>query len=229
MLNVKDIGLIEPYDETPPRHFRFSIVTNDRRIEVPISQPKGVHIALLTLLLAALGTPLCVIVFNALRTNDNGFAVTPLLVLAIWIIAILGPATFWLFWPVGGMLRPDHLIRFDRVSGLLSIKGGFSIFRRDEIVALLSVTDLRKRKQQTEFQIISGAPGAFAKHFVANCRELDPRMAFRNVMQKIGEFSGIPHCFAMIDADGNITIDAEENTDEQSDARKSPVGCKFES
>ena len=227
MLSLEDIRLIEPYDETPPRRCPLSVVQSDQQIEAPIHQPTGFHIALLTILLAAFGTPICYVVYFNAASDQNRFGLG-VLVSVVWVLGVIGPAAFWLFWPIG-ILRPDHWIRFDRESGLLSLKGGFSEFRRDEIAALLSVTDLRKKKRQTEFQIVTGCPGAFAKHFVANCRELDPQIAFGTVIQEIGRFSGIPYYFAMIDSDGKISIDGSENADEPSDPPKSPVGREFES
>lgn len=65
MLNLKDIGLIEPYDELPPRNCLLTIVSNDQRIEAPIPQANSTHIILLTLFLAAVGTPLCIAIYRA--------------------------------------------------------------------------------------------------------------------------------------------------------------------
>lgn len=211
MLNIEEIGLIEPYDETPPRHCLFTLVRQGERLEAPIAQPTGTHIVLLTLLLGAIATPLCLFIYSALRPSDPSVGIG-LLLGVIWLLGVLGPAAFWLFVPIG-WLRPDHWIRFDRDTGILSIRGGYAEFNRDEIVAFLSVTDCRKQKRQTEFQVLTGSVTSFSKHFVANCRELNPGLAFAKVMQELGEFSHIPYWFAVIDEDGTLSLNPPSATE----------------
>lgn len=211
MLNIEEIGLIEPYDEAPPQHCLFTLVRQGQRLEAPITQPTSTHIVLLTLLLGAIATPLCLFIYGALRPSEPRLAIG-LLFCAIWLLAVLGPAAFWVFVPIG-WLRPDHWIRFDRGTGILSIRGGYAEFRRDEIVAFLSVTDCRKKKRQTELQVITGSVTSFSKHFVANCRELNPSLAFATVMQELGEFSEIAYWFAVIDEDGKVALNQRMASD----------------
>lgn len=220
MLNLKDIGLIEPYDELPPRYCPLTIVRNERRIEAPIPQPTRTHLVLLTLFLAAISTPLCIAIYLAMQPSHIAFGVEVMIV-PCWILSVFGPAAFWMVIPVG-WLRPDHWIRFDSESGILSIRGGYSEFHRDEILALLSVTDLRKKKRQTEFQVVTvcstsaststSTSASTSKHFVANCRELNPNVAFATVIREIGSFAEIPCWFAIIDSDGKTSIDRFETT-----------------
>ena len=214
MLDLKDIGLIEPDDELPPRHCLLTIVRNEGRIEAPIPQPTGTQIALLTLFLAAVSTPFCIAIYRGMQRSDHAFGVGVMIV-ACWTLSVFGPAAFWMFIPVG-WLRPDHWIRFDRESGILSIRGGYSEFHRDEIIALLSVTDLRKKKRQTEFQIVTvcSTSASTSKHFVANCGELNANVAFATVIREIGSFAGIPCWFAIIDPDGKTSIDRFETATE---------------
>lgn len=204
MIDTTQISLIVPYDERPPERWSFEVEVHDNRMELPIAQPKPVHIAPLTIGLAAIATPMCYFIYGGLKDSmivaGNG-----IVFVVIWLLAVLGPAAFWLFFPVG-MLRPDHWLRFDRSTGMLSIRGGWSIFQREEVVCLLSVTDLRKGKRQTEFQVISGTPCAFEKHFVSNCRVLDPQQAFGSTIEALSEFSGIPCCYAIIDENGKVEI-----------------------
>ena len=207
MIDAAQIGLIAPYDETPPEHWSFEVAVYENRMELPIAQPKPMYIALLTIGLAAIATPMCYFIYAGLKGSmvaGNGIALGIVFVV-IWILAVLGPAAFWFFLPVG-MLRPDHWLRFDRDSGTLSIRGGWSTFQREEIVCLLAVTDLRKGKRQTEFQVISGTPNAVEKHFVANCRMLDPQRAFGTTIEALSEFSGIPWCYAIINEDGKVDV-----------------------
>lgn len=205
MLSLEDIRLIEPYDEIAPWRCQLTVVESDQRIEVPIHQISGFQVALLTILLAVICTPICYIVYAHVGSDENRIAFG-ILVSVIWILGVIGPAAFWLFWPIG-FLRPDHWIRFDRDSNLLSIRGGYSIFHLNEIIGFLSVTDLRRRKRVTEFQVITCDSGARANHFVSNCRELNPELAFGHVIKQFGRFSKIPYYFATIDSDGYIRID----------------------
>ena len=212
MIDSAQIGLIDPYDETPPERWSFEVAVQDNRMELPIAEAKPMHIALLTIGLAAIATPMCYFIYSGLKDSmivaGNGIALG-IFCVVIWTLAVLGPAAFWLFFPVG-MLRPDHWLRFDRDTGMLSIRGGWSTFQREEIVCLLAVTDLRKGKRQTEFQVISGSPSAFEKHFVANCRLLDPQQAFGTTIEALSEFSGIPWCYAIIDEDGKVSVDERD-------------------
>lgn len=207
-VELKDIGLIEPYDEMPPRHCLLTVVRNERRIEAPIPQPTGTHVTLLTLFLAAVSTPFCIAIYSAMQPRDHEIGVG-VIIGACWLLGVFGPAAFWMIIPVG-WLRPDHRIRFDRESGILSIRGGYSELHRDEIIALLSVTDLRKKKRQSEFRIVTVSSTSTSKHFVANCRELDPNLAFAAIIKEIGSFAGIPCWFANIDSDGKTSIDRFE-------------------
>lgn len=215
-VELEDIGLIEPYDELPPRHCPLTIVRNERRIEAPIPQPTRTHLVLLTLFLAAISTPLCIAIYRAMQPSDHKFGVGAMIV-ACWTLSVFGPAAFWMVIPVG-WLRPDHWIRFDRETGILSIRSGYSEFHRNEILALLSVTDLRKKKRQTEFQVVTvcstsaSTSASTSKHFVANCRELNPNVAFATVIREIGSFAEIPCWFAIIDSDGKTSIDRFETT-----------------
>ncbi len=210
MLNLEEVGLIEPDDELPPRYCPLAIVRNERRIEAPIPQPTGKQIGLLTLFLAAVSTPLCIAIYRGMQPSHIAIGVEVMIV-PCWILSIFGPAAFWIFIR-GGWPCPDHLIRFDREPGILSIRGGYSEFHRDEILALLSVTDLRKKKRKTEFQVVTvcSTSVSTSKHFVANCRELNPKVAFATVIREIGSFAGIPCWFAIIDSDGKTSIDRFE-------------------
>lgn len=79
MLNIEEISLIEPYDETPPRRCLFTLVRQGQRLEAPIAQPTGTHIVLLTLLLGAIATPLCLFIYSALRPSDPSVGIGLLL------------------------------------------------------------------------------------------------------------------------------------------------------
>jgi hypothetical protein len=210
MIDAAQISLIEPYDETPPARCGFEVAVHENRVDLPIAQPKAKFIALMTMGLAAVATPMCYFIYGGLKGSmvaGNGIELGIVLVV-IWILAVLGPAAFWWYLPVG-MLRPDHWLRFDRGTGTLSIRGGWSTFNREEIVCLLAVTDLRKGKRQTEFQVVSGTPCAVEKHFVANCRELDPQRAFGSIIEAFSDFSGIPWCYAIIMENGIVDIKEE--------------------
>ncbi|MFO0942607.1 MAG: hypothetical protein U0930_17870 [Pirellulales bacterium] len=65
-----------------------------------------------------------------------------------------------------GILKPDHWLRYDRKLVELSIRGGYSILKRDDIICLISISDQRKetavrassdfeRDQQTRQALLS--------------------------------------------------------------------------
>ncbi len=72
-------------------------------------------------------------------------SVTRAIVCIAWIIGVFGPAAYYRFWPIGS-LRPDHWLRFDRDLSVLSIRGGWSILRYEEIQCFLAVTIFERGK-----------------------------------------------------------------------------------
>lgn len=218
MIDSKDIGLIEPWDEQPPDEFRVEVKLENNQIEIPMKQAPFVAILLLTIGLAIVGTPLCFLLWLSPPTPPMSPSTTAfrLFVAVAWCIGVLGPAAFWYLWP-NGLLRPDHWIRYDRDSRVLSIRGGWSTFHREEIVCFLAVTDVRRRKRRTELQVLTLSEPCNAKHFVAHCRVTDPELAFGSVMTQFATFSDIPCFVATIDVDGRTNVSGCTRLDKQAD------------
>lgn len=205
MLSPQDIGLIEPYDRSNHDRFECEAVVNGDQIEIPIVYPNGWQVILLTLGLAAIATPLSLVVYNSFKEigfdiPTSGFAVS-----TIWAIAVIGPPAIF-YYARNSPLLPNHLLRFDRSTGILSLPSRWASFRREEIVCFLSVTDFRKNRSQTEFQIITGDGSPFAKHLVATCLSRNPDHGFLKVIEQFSGFSGIPSAIAIIQPDGAMEI-----------------------
>ncbi len=212
MLNASDISLIDSDVDPPPRECQLSVVVESKYVVIPITQPSMVAVLLVTLGLFALGTPLCFVIYESAHKQPGiaGSIMLPMLIVA-WVVGVFGPAVYYLFWPTG-VLRPDHWLRFDRELNVLSIRGGSSILKFQDIVCLLAVTDLRKK--QTEFQVVSRA-STTEKHFVASCRVPNPEQAFGKTLEAFGRLSKIRACYATISHDGmiNLTCEGDKSSD----------------
>ncbi len=225
MLDPSDIGLIDSDTDPPPRECKLTVMDDGKHIVIPITQPSSVVVFLLTLVLFALGTPLCFVIYESAQKQPgmDGASILPMLIIA-WTVGVFGPAAYLLFWPTG-MLRPDHWLRFDRELHVLSIRGGWTILDYRSIVCLLAVTDLRKK--QTEFQVVSYSSSGIEKHFVASCRMTNPEHAFGDTLERFGSLCKLKTCYATISHEGMINQKCVG--DEESDPPKSPISRQFES
>ncbi len=202
--NVPDfeVALIEPSDEMPPKTSIKHAIETDDRLELPIAQPNARQLILGMLVLTVLAS----LFFGSILWLSSHQDVPPgsgirLLLLICWLIAVVGPASIWFLLP-NGVLKPDHWLRYDRRLAELSIRGGVSILKQNEIICIISISDRPKRK--SEIQVLSVGATKPYKHFVLNSRELNPRQAFGTVCEQFHEFAGIPRHYVIINEQGEV-------------------------
>lgn len=201
-----EVALIEPPDEIPPKLSVKKAVETGDRLELPIALPTTKQLVWGMSVLAVVASLFCGLIlwFFSQQKVSLSSGITQLIMFC-WLIALVGPALFWFAFP-NGVLKPDHWLRYDRKLGELSIRGGTTILQFDQVICIISVSDRRKRKQQTELQVLSVGTTIPYKHFVLNSRELDPRQAFGTVLEQFHDFAGLPRYYASIDEQGKVYL-----------------------
>ncbi len=208
MLKPADVRLVGPEDELPPAESILETVVLGDRLEIPLAQPSARHVVLLTLALTAIATPLCLFLAYSFARLDQfpiRLAIWPVIA-AAWIVAVFGPAFWWLCVPTGA-IKPHYLVQVDRDKQTISLWGGWSTYPLSQILCICAVADLRKRAKRTELQLIVRSEPHHEPQFVTHCRQLDPQVAYGQLLREISQFSGIPACVATIATDGSQKID----------------------
>lgn len=107
------------------------------------------------------------------------------------ILGTFGPMAYATLMP-RGRLMPDHLLRYDRATGVLSYLGGAHTFRRDEVVCLIALTARGQWGEVSELQIVAGSASPFRRVRVIGTTHRDARKVFGPAMTAMQDFAGIP-------------------------------------
>lgn len=204
MIDDTHICLIESNDGPAPARCDLGVTEDSDFVQVPLRLPSRTEILAMILLLVFLATPACILFFSLIRESFGNTLFAVMVATSIWLLSVGLTTAYWLIWPIG-QLKPDHLLRYDKRSETISLNGGAYLFRRKEVLCLLSVTDLRKRKRRTELQLLAGPSNHPEAIFLFDCQASDPVEGFGAIAIPLQKLAGLPVLFATIQLDGTIT------------------------